>query len=163
MFFFFSLEKLIFQWKHCRALYTYPDYLCTFFTKYYLQGQIQCACTEHTWMHHSLPLNVKRSYTLRESHLNVSLVPFFTVWLCNRKTCICAISFQRIQHSSFAFSLPYQLGALLLSRWSLVHTQKNHRDESQWSTKRLFGFETEFAKQASKVLPWRKPCHLEKN
>lgn len=36
-------------------------------------------------MHHSLPLNVKRSYTLRESHLNVSLVPFFTVWLCNRK------------------------------------------------------------------------------
>lgn len=88
------------------------------------------------------------------------------------ETCVGAISFQRVQHSSFLrfffffSSLPYQLGALLLSRWSLVHTQRitemNHGELQKRAFRIWDGSPAEFVKQASEVVPWRRPFHSER-
>ena len=66
----------------------------------------------------------------------------------------------------FSSSLPYQLGALLLSRWSLVHTQKitemNHGELQKRAFRIWDGSPAEFVKQASQVVPWRRPFHSQR-
>lgn len=115
-----------------------------------MHNKLLCSCTEHEWIRCSLSLNLKRNSTLGERELFKSAVgPLFSFFLMahlgDRKTCIGAISFQHIQHSSF-IRLPF----LSLIDWRLcsyltralyTHTQ-NHRDESRRTAKRLFEFET---------------------
>lgn len=131
-------ERLILQ--HIFRLLVY--FLCII-----CRDKFWCSCTEHRWMHHLFPLNVKRSYHREKKNINVSLLLFLSQCGCVIEKHASTQSLLLSTHSTFffsffAFSLPYQLRALPLSHWSLVHTQKNHRDESRWTTKKLFSFET---------------------
>lgn len=72
--------KMIYQWKHCRALYPHPEY---FFLKVWFVGMNSMladfqTATQLYWMYGTIhsSLNLKRSYLLRESRLTVPLVPF---------------------------------------------------------------------------------------